>query len=896
MKKRKLAIVLAFAMIAASVPIETVAVSAEEIQDGFVSGEESDTEDASTENEEDTYGMEEDQDADSDPAELSDGFVSEDNIEEAATDDFVDAQGYNDEFGGDGLEIGDENEYNTTTVKIGESAEIRAFAISNHGEITYQWWKIKEVGKDISPVMVAEGKDCNVYKTDKLETATYYECKISDGNETKSTYWIVNMDTGFITSDTYSVTVEPGESAVLSPGGYTELGKLTYQWYDGGLDGKKHDLIPGATKAEYAIDDVISGYYYYCLVSDGYNESEIICRTYVDSYLEVEADGNRKIYVEKNKTALLKVKASSKCPLQYQWYRKSGEEEIAISGATSAEFQIPAVADPETIYICKVSDEYNSESVDFTVRLDTKLTVEAEKIIYVPESEPVELKVSANCEEEYKPLKYQWYIEFDGKEIIEGATDPVLKYRYYDVPVPYSCTVTDAIGNTKSVYIYTCPEKYKAEFAPDFEHAKEFIPGEKDQAYVGISWGCYFKFVPDQTGTWKFSTPAGVADSEIIVYNSNKDRMNSVYADRKEAVSLDVKLQKGLTYYICCYSLDEEITYTLSAECESKCNHKWDKVVVDKQPTCAAAGSQHIECSVCGEKQAATAIPATGKHSFGDYKVTKASTVLAAGVKTRTCKVCGKTETAAVAKLNGTIKVVSAKVPLQVKKSVALSKLVTGLTTGDSINAAACTSSKPAVAAIRGGKVVAKKAGTAVITVKLASGTFAKVTIVVQKGAVATASISVPTTLKLKAGEKKKLTPVVKPVTSLNKVTYSSTNTKVATVSKDGTVTAKKSGSATIKVKSGKKTVNVKVKVAKNAPTGMSGVPASKTLKKSKSFTIKPKLTPSGAEATIKYTSSNKRIVTVSSKGKVTAKKAGKATITVKAGNVTKKCVVTVKK
>lgn len=136
MKKRKLAIVLAFAMIAASVPIETVAVSAEEIQDGFVSGEESDTEDASTENEEDTYGMEEDQDADSNPAELSDGFVFEDNIEEAATDDFVDAQGYNDEFGGDGLEIGDENEYNTTTVKIGESAEIRAFAISNHGEIT----------------------------------------------------------------------------------------------------------------------------------------------------------------------------------------------------------------------------------------------------------------------------------------------------------------------------------------------------------------------------------------------------------------------------------------------------------------------------------------------------------------------------------------------------------------------------------------------------------------------------------------------------------------------------------------------------------------------------------------------------------------------------------------
>ena len=317
---------------------------------------------------------------------------------------------------------------------------------------------------------------------------------------------------------------------------------------------------------------------------------------------------------------------------------------------------------------------------------------------------------------------------------------------------------------------------------------------------------------------------------------------------------------------------------------------------IDKAATCGAAGSQHKECSVCGKKDAATAIPATGKHNFGEYTVTKAPTVLAAGVKTRTCKVCGKTETAVVAKLNGTIKVVSAKVPLQLKKKVAFGKLVTGFTTGDSINAAACTSSKPSIAVISGGNVVAKKAGTTVITVKLASGASAQVTVVVQKKAVATSSITVPSTVNLTTGEKLKLTPVVSPVTSLNKVSYTSTNKKVATVTKDGVITAKKSGTATIKVKSGKKTKNVKVKVAKKAPTGMTGVPATKTLKKGKSFTIKAKLTPSGAEAAIKFSSSNKKIATVNSKGKVTAKKAGTVTITVKAGNVTKTCVVTVKK
>ena len=167
----------------------------------------------------------------------------------------------------------------------------------------------------------------------------------------------------------------------------------------------------------------------------------------------------------------------------------------------------------------------------------------------------------------------------------------------------------------------------------------------------------------------------------------------------------------------------------------------------------------------------------------------------------------------------------------------------------------------------------------------------------VQKKAIATSSIKgVPSTVNLTVGDKLQLKPVVRPVTSLNKVSYTSTNKKIATVSKTGVIKAKKSGTVTIKVKSGKKTKNIKVKVAKKAPTGMTGVPATKTLKKGKSFTIKAKLTPSGAEAKIKYSSSNKKIATVNGKGKVTAKKPGTATITVKAGNVTKTCVVTVKK
>ena len=282
-------------------------------------------------------------------------------------------------------------------------------------------------------------------------------------------------------------------------------------------------------------------------------------------------------------------------------------------------------------------------------------------------------------------------------------------------------------------------------------------------------------------------------------------------------------------------------------------------------------------------------------HTFGGYVEKTQPTVLAEGTEVRTCTRCGATESQAIARLNGTIRLTTKKLPLQIKKNVQLSRIVTDLAAGDSI--ASCVSSKPKVATVdNSGKVVGKSAGKANVTITLASGVSDTVTIVVQKKAVATSSIkNVEKSLKLNVGEKRTLAPVISPITTFDKVSYSSSNKKVATVTKKGVILAKKSGTAKITVKSGKKKVTVKVTVAKKAPTGMNGVPAGKTLKKGKSFTMKPKLTPSGAEAKITYRSSNKKVATVNAKGKVTAKKAGTATITVKAGGVTQICVITVK-
>ena len=325
-----------------------------------------------------------------------------------------------------------------------------------------------------------------------------------------------------------------------------------------------------------------------------------------------------------------------------------------------------------------------------------------------------------------------------------------------------------------------------------------------------------------------------------------------------------------------------------------KLNHTM-VTVVDKAATCGAAGTQYQHCTVCGTNQNTTVIPATGNHSFGSYVVTNSPTVLAEGVETRTCKVCGRQDSRTVAKLPGTIKLTTSKLALQLKKSVNLKQVVTGLSAGDYIASWKSKDSKIATVD-KNGKVTGKKAGKTVITVILASGVSANITITVQKAAVKTTKISgLLSKITLKRGEKTTLKPVITPITSLEKVTYSTSNKKVVTVSSRGAVVAKASGTAKITVKSGSKKFTIKVTVLKTPPTKISGIPAAKTLKKGKTLTLKPKLLPSGSEAKITYKSSNTKVATVTSKGKITAKKAGKAIITVKAGSVSTQCVITVK-
>lgn len=135
----------------------------------------------------------------------------------------------------------------------------------------------------------------------------------------------------------------------------------------------------------------------------------------------------------------------------------------------------------------------------------------------------------------------------------------------------------------------------------------------------------------------------------------------------------------------------------------------------------------------------------------------------------------------------------------------------------------------------------------------------------------------------------KKATIKVTKTKVTGKVTFKSSNKKVATVNSKGVITGKKAGKAVITVKVGKYTKKLTVKVKKPS---FKLVKSSVKLKKGKKTTIRVKAAP---VSKVTYKTSNKKVATVNSKGVVTAKKKGTAKITVKCNGITRTFKVTVK-
>ena len=290
--------------------------------------------------------------------------------------------------------------------------------------------------------------------------------------------------------------------------------------------------------------------------------------------------------------------------------------------------------------------------------------------------------------------------------------------------------------------------------------------------------------------------------------------------------------------------------------------------------------------------------------SSSDEKVATVSddgtvTAYAEGTVTITAKAGGKeaTCTVAVKPILIAVKSVSLNMTILTLTSGETGKLTATVTPSDADDSTVAWSSSNADVATVGndGTVTAVSIGTVVITAR-AGDKWATCTVTVKQILIAVERVLLDReTLTLTRGETEKLTATVTPSNADDtSVAWSSSDADVATVV-DGTVIARKAGTAVITAQAGGRMAICAVNVN---PILVESVTLYKT-----TLTLAPGMTgkltaivkPDNADdKTVKWSSSNTSVAMVDNDGTIGAFKTGETTITAQSGSIKAECKVTV--
>lgn len=187
-------------------------------------------------------------------------------------------------------------------------------------------------------------------------------------------------------------------------------------------------------------------------------------------------------------------------------------------------------------------------------------------------------------------------------------------------------------------------------------------------------------------------------------------------------------------------------------------------------------------------------------------------------------------------------------------------------------------SSNPAVASVDSdGSVKSTGAGLTMITCRFSDGSEDyRLVRVVEKPV--EFSLKKPTS-ELKIGEEFKLRSEIVPGSSTDEITWKSDNTAIATVDRSGNVTAVSQGTCTITAATASG-LESSVKVTCVIPAEAVKLShETRSLYQGKEFNLTPEYTPSESKEKITWTSSDPKVASVNSKGKVTGVSFGTATI-----------------
>lgn len=753
------------------------------------------------------------------------------------------------------------------TIRPLDDVDLTVSACVNTGDLSYQWY-------DDGNGKLSGETGATLHLTGLSKSRAYY-CYVKDdyGNG-KKIYFDVTVDSGLTLYEVpyKKITVKPGESADLTVNASVDSGTISYQWYRNNLIG---------TEATLHLTNITENATYYCYVEDDYgNKEQVRFEFVVDSGFLIDYDAmETDLTVVSGESVDLTVVARTGIgEISYNWVDDDEEKGAVLHLSDVTE---------SGIYSCWVSDQYHSVKIEFTIKVAGSFYVDRNAIqtnVVVPYGSSADLSVVASSPEE--SIAYQWY-DKDEQEFPE-ATGAVLHLQKVTKSGIYYCDISDS-NNSVSVgfYVLCIPDG-------DMETLHE---GEKKLTVIEDANICkIYKVVPEKTGEYVF----GWTDLDALIWIFDEN-MNRITRSDRDGMKQFYQLTAGKTYYYLLQSDWGETggfsMFMEKVEEGTACIHEWDRGNITKTATCTALGTKTYTCLNC-KKTKTEPVPAIG-HDSGTMTVIKAATCMDFGTRVQKCTRC-----------NAVLKTESIPATGHKAGAMIVTKAATCTETGTkeqkctACNAVLKTETIPANGHSWSEWKTTEKATVFKAAAQTRTCSACQTSESRTYGSKAKATMKVSaSSLTLKTGQS---TTALK-VTGLANGDYvKSWKAKNISIVK---VTGKKTGTCTIKAQkktgstsivitlaSGKtKTIKVKVQKSAVATTKITGISKKLTLKKGKSVTLKPVIAPITSTQKVTYKTSDQKVVTVNSKGKLTAKKKGKATITITSGKKSVKCTVTVK-
>ena len=705
------------------------------------------------------------------------------------------------------------------SMELGETVTLRIDVRANDMTgMKYVWFG----GVNMSDYqkLEATGNSCTLTAS---ERPMHYLCYVIDKylNCDTLSFFVSVTNLVQIGNQITDIALSPNQTYTMSPSVKTldnTDDQLTYEW---DLDGES---LEGVNSSSYTPPHISDEDYYCCRVTDHLGN-------YLDIYWEfyvLEPGDQLVLYYEENyqvpygSDVALEVSAASgdtSTPITYQWYSRTYDphtdeaEDTLLSGKNQPALVLTQLQE-RGCYVCKVSQGTVSKEAEIYVSVESKLKADLpfnggnSAFVVVPDSQGNAL-LSVNASTDQDHLDYSWERNDKYAVLAEGVSSITVSDPGY-----YVAKVSDGISREDVRFLVGHP----VAGSTDMETAPTLSSGDSIMLNHTVDSTVYVKL--NGKGIVQYRS---TCNCEVSLITEDEYEIDYYEEFGEEGIEYNPETD-GSPVYLAITTDDEigfEGAFTLvSFDEEGSGSYDgpvWGDWYVYKEPTCTSAGIMRRN-SLYGDGAFEEKIfGAALGHSFGSETVTPA-TALAPGRTTRTCSRCGEVLTGVVPQLTAHLTLnASGTVPLQVKKSSAAIEAVS-MADGDYLKSAESSNKKLGLTVSVSGKTVkiraGKKTGKSVITVKTAGGASASFKIKVQKAkVVAKKAADFPKRLTLTKGQVYTLKPVITPITTPDKLKYSSSAKKVAAVSKAGVITAKNKGKAVVTLKVGNKSFKCNVKV-----------------------------------------------------------------------------------